>query len=240
MPGEEQPRNVGAMWVKTHTESNYVWFLDSDCIPVENALEAYDYAFTLAPFDRILIGPYGWMPKGKRELDYEIKDNYRQPLFDEYGPEVTFEDNLGVALANFSGNLVWPLDEFLRVGGFWNEIHHGRCEDGELGIRAAAMGVPMAIVRDAKACHLWHEGCNPASGAPSATSHKLKANERDVPMINNRHPYVQEQGLVVSDRDGKRFDQICPRCGEHINSVLYWNHKKDCRIEYQNHRKWDE
>jgi hypothetical protein len=153
--------------------------------------------------------------------DLDLHNDPRWEMFNMYTSDTTFQAHLGVALGNFSGNIVWPIKEFKRVGGYWNYLYTGRCEDGELGVRAAVMGVPMTLVRDARA---FHQGAMMAGhGDPEAT----KKNQRDVPLINERHPYIQEQGLVVADRDGKRFDYKC-ECGQQINSLEIWEHGKRC------------
>lgn len=220
-PGMIQPRNIGVRTLEVlgGAKCNYVWFLDSDCLTVPNTLAEYHYAFNEAPaIDRIFIGPYEWMG-GSRVVEPTLKNDMRWDMFDRYGRRTTFIGHLGVALGNFSGNLVWPINEFKRVGGFWNMLHHGRCEDGELGIRACAMNVPMCLVKDARAFHMQHE-VNTAS--------VVARNERDVPMINERHPYVEGEGLVVVDQDGKRFNYQCPYCGEEINTAEIWSHDSKC------------
>lgn len=136
-------------------------------------------------------------------------------MFQDYAPDHVAVGQLNFALANFSGNLVWPVDQFKRVGGYWNEINMGRCEDGELGLRAASMGVPMSVVPNARAWHLQH---------PVNMNWIQQANGRDVPMINERHPWVEDLGLIVADADGKRFDFNCPACDEIVNTLEIWNH----------------
>ncbi len=207
-PGREQPRNVGVKWL--WNVCNFVWFLDSDCVAEPQALEKYmEATHLITAYDRIMIGPYLPNP------DFDV----RQDMFNKYGPETVFQGHLGAALACFSGNLVWPLEEFKRVGGFWNELYAGRCEDGELGIRACAMGVPMSVVTEARAHHIPHFIDSDAV---------LEKNKRDVPMLNARHPYIEEQGIVMVDMDGTRFDQICQKCGEQFNTQLYWAHQEVC------------
>ncbi len=213
-PGFEQPRNVGVRSLPS--TCNHVWFLDSDCLPIPRCLEFYREAFEYTPaFDRILIGPYHWMPKGHRKIDTKIVNDPRMDLFKEFDYDSIFCFKLNIALACFSGNIVYPINEFKRVGGFWNELHMGRCEDGELGIRSSAMGVPMSVVPKAVAYHMGHD-------VNSAVVYKK--NKRDVPMINERHPYIQQEGLIVVDRDGKRFDVKCG-CGEQMNTLEIWSHK---------------
>lgn len=221
-PGMEQPRNVGFRRVREIApECNYVWFLDSDMIFQPDILGHYYEGLKDAPEDRILIGPYDWLHQGVVEIVERRDDprigipDYRWVSFDEHPPADVLRYDLGAALACFGGNLVWPVDEFERVGGFHPDLHHGRCEDGELGLRAASAGVPMSFVPNARAWHVWH---------PVDNVRAIRANERDVPLLNSWHPWVQQQGLIVAQKDGARFDFHCPQCGDVVNSLEYWPH----------------
>jgi hypothetical protein len=111
---------------------------------------------------------------------------------------------LNVGLACFSGNLIWPLLDFKRIGGFWNELHHGRCEDGELGLRAVAQGIPISYASLARGWHLDH---------PTDVAEKMRRNARDVPMLNERHPWVAGHDVFVVEEDG-RLPPLDPRHGE--------------------------
>lgn len=218
-PGLEQPRNVGLReMVERMPEITHAWFLDSDIIVTPEALAQYEIAFHIAGEPTIMVGPYDWLDGTVREPMPELRNDPRWVSFDEYDPTYISRERLNDGLACFGGNLVWPVNEFKRVGGFWNDIHHGRCEDGELGLRAVAEGVPISFVKKARGWHLAHE-----------VNHALaeERNARDVPMLNARHPWVEAGGLVVVERDGKRFDQRCP-CGELVNTGDYWNHAKGC------------
>lgn len=217
-PGKEQPRNVGVRYL--NKRCNYVWFLDSDCLVQPDTLENYKKAHeSQTAYQRVLIGPYDWMGPGERTINPVHHNDPRWEMFENTDERKVFIGNLGVALGCFSGNLVWPIPEFKRVGGFWKDLHMGRCEDGELGIRAAAMCVPMQLVKTARAYHMEH---------PIDHAAIQEKNTRDVPMINERHPYVEGQGLVVADYDGKRFDYICDECGEQINTIESWTHGEKC------------
>jgi len=180
-PGMEQPRNIGVRAVERLDDSiTHVWFVDSDIILDPNALLCYQEASGDAY--RILVGPYDWLPTGVRRPMPELRNDPRWISFDEHDPLKVLVDDLSAGLACFSGNLVWPIDEFTRIGGFWNELHHGRCEDGELGLRAIACGVPISFVRGARGWHLDH---------PVNFELTLQRNERDVPMLNEHHPWME-------------------------------------------------
>lgn len=139
-----------------------------------------------SPAHTILVGPYDWLPPGVREPMPHMRNDPdgvpppgRWERFDRHDPDTPVVNDLFSGLACFSGNLMWPIDEFERVGGFWNDLHHGRCEDGELGVRAVSMGVPITFVRDARGWHLHHE---------RNVDWILQTNARDVPMLDERHP----------------------------------------------------
>lgn len=220
VPGMEQPRNVGVRQVERHyPQADHVWFVDTDLLFEENCLEAYYAAHLEAAEDRILIGPYEWMPLGARAPQPELYNDPRWVSFTRYTPADVLRDDLGAGLACFSGNLVWPIADFKAVGGFWNEIHHGRCEDGELGLRATAMGIPISFVREARGWHMAHP-VNPQLAA--------ERNARDVPMLNARHPWVEGEGLAVVPKDGRRFDAKCPTCHEMVNTIEMWTHVETC------------
>lgn len=223
-PGEEQPRNIGVRLVRDleargDFSFSHVWFLDSDILIEPDCLEMYELAMQAEPIERILIGPYEWMPPGVREPMPDLKNDPRWVSFDVHEPFEMLRGDLSAGLACFSGNLIWPIGEFERVGGFWNELHHGRCEDGELGLRAVSMQVPISYVKGARGWHMYHD-FNPEV--------VQERNARDVPMLNERHPWVKGEGLFVEDADGKRFSMRCPSCGAEFPSSEIWAHKNDC------------
>lgn len=217
-PGMEQPRNIGVRFLKhLDPEITHAWFCDSDVILEPEASVAFDTCLRIDP-NRVLVGPYEWLPPHVREFAPDLKNDPRWPSFNQYGYPDTRVGDLSAGLACFSGNLIWPISEFERVGGFWNEIHHGRCEDGELGLRAVAMGVPIGFASDARGYHLDHD---------RNLDWIVQANTRDVPMLNARHPWVEGEGLFVVEKDGKRFDCKCeyPDCDWSGNTAEIWAHQ---------------
>lgn len=215
-PGQEQPRNAGVRALDPRCEA--VWFVDCDILLAPDALERMLEKWRIG---RVVIGPYDWLLPGQRTSDSGLHNDPRWAMFEEErwrDPEYESVGQLNVGLGCFSGNLLWDRKEFERVGGFWNELHHGRAEDGELGLRAVAHRIPIAIAPEARGWHLEH---------PVNVDLALERNERDVPMLNARHPWVQDEGLHIVEEDGLRFDQTCPRCGESVNSILYWQHVAD-------------
>jgi glycosyltransferase involved in cell wall biosynthesis len=207
-PGKEPPRNYGARFLEQlYPGIEWVWFLDSDVYLEPGSVDA-----VLEHLDkkRIICGYYNWLNKrgGQAEQDY------RMNMFEEFGPDDVLEYHLGAALANFSGNLVWPLDEFKRVGGFHPGLSAGRVDDGELGVRAATYGIGTSFLFENKGHHIYHD----VDGA-----RVRRINTAEVPLINQWHPYIQELGIVPRDLDGKRFNYIC-ECGEEVNTLEMWSH----------------
>jgi len=230
-PGMEQPRNIGVRKIQELNRHNgmlrqgypvtHAWFLDSDIIVSPSALASYEAAMEDLDVERVMVGPYDWLPEGVREQLPEIQNDIRWASFNSIPPTEALVNDLSAGLACLGGNLVWPIDQFARIGGFWSELHHGRCEDGELGLRAVACGTPISYVVGARGWHLHH---------PENMPLKLERNERDVPMLNERHPWVQGAGLFVVEEDGKRFNVQCP-CGWQGNTAEIWDHKGKCEEE---------
>lgn len=217
-PGQTQPRNIGVRLLRELvSECDHVWFIDSDVLVGPDCLSQFEAAWRSAD-PAILVGPYDWMPAGQREPMPELRNDPRWPSFDAWDGKPRRGD-LSAGLGCFSGNLVWPIDEFERVGGFWNELHHGRCEDGELGLRAVAMDVPIVLVPQARGWHMHHD---------VNTNLVFERNARDVPMLNARHPWVQGSGIFVADREGKRFEVTCPGCGANMSTAEWWAHAAAC------------
>jgi hypothetical protein len=228
-PGMDQPRNRGVRRIQEINTRNamlrqgypvtHVWFIDTDLIFDAGAFKALREALDADP-KRVLVGPYEWMPPGSREPLPDLHNDPRTQSFAEHPVEEVLVEDISAGLACFSGNLVWPIDEFVRIGGFWNELNHGRCEDGELGLRAVACGIGISFVAAARAWHISH---------PINYELTIARNERDVPMINERHPWVEGEGLFVVEEDGKRFNVRC-RCGWEGNTAEIWNHQAGCDL----------
>jgi hypothetical protein len=217
-PGQEQPRNVGVRALLAHDSSiTHAWFVDSDLLLDPGALTAYREAAETVGEDTVLIGPYEWMPPGVRQPMPELHNDPRSAMFNErdMGPYV---GDVGVALGCFGGNLVWPVREFMRLGGFHPMLSAGRVEDGDLGLRAASHRIPMALVPRARAYHMYHE-----------INHAWveETNRREVPLLHKWHGKAEEYvGLVPSAEDGARLDFVCS-CGLQMNTLLIWEHFRD-------------
>jgi hypothetical protein len=216
--GMIQPRNRGVEYLDP--EINQVWFLDSDLVWEEDPLEVFRDAWDHR--DRIMIGPYDWMAPGETKPwgRLELSDG-RWASFNEFNQREELVRDLGAGLACFGGNLLWPRRAFEEIGGFSPDLFHGRCEDGELGLRAVEAGIPMSLVQDARAWHVSH---------PKNMEWILAANRRDVPLLDAWHPWVHLQGVHPVEEDGCRFNFTCQICGVDLNTWYLWSHMEEHRV----------
>lgn len=238
-PGMEQPRNLGARYLaEENPEVTHVAFLDTDIVFKADWLEQYKLEIERGGEDGLYYGPYEFLPQGFPPFDEDFRADVRWPMFRDHEPGARYTEDLSKGLGAFSGNLVWNLDDFGRIGGFWEDIHHGRCEDGEHGARAVAMGIRIGQVPAARGWHLWH---------PVNMDWARAANTRDVPMLNERHPWLEgrcvcgkhqdehpregcegfRKAIFVVEEDGRRFNARC-RCGWEGNTALIWQHRSEC------------
>lgn len=213
--GTIQPKNAGAWKLdEIDSPSNAILFIDSDIILSPFAMKYYRQAWEHEP-DRILIGPYEWLPENVRVPVEYLHNDPRGTFFEDYDYEYTSVGEINFALANFGGNILYPRKEFKAIGGFWDELSAGRVEDGEMGLRCCAVGIPMAAVPKARGWHLDH---------PVNHQWKINTNAEEVPKLNARHPWVENEGIFVSDNDGKRFEWIDPKTGIAHNTNEIWNY----------------
>lgn len=221
-PGMEQPRNIGTrvasdLW----PDVTHVWFLDSDLVLAPDCFAQILSAYHAGPEQRIMVCPYPFLEAHEQPVDALLERDMRWEQFKVSPPDRIYLNDLSAGLACFSGNLVWNVEEFKRVGGYWANINHGRCEDGELGLRAVAMQVPISFCKEARGWHIWH---------PVNMDRAVEMNSRDVPLINERHPWVERGAVYVEDRDGKSFDVTCRNCGQGIPTILWWRHAAECGV----------
>lgn len=213
-PGHEQPRNVGFTRLRQLDPGvEYCWFLDSDLLVAGDALRSYA---DVARPDRILVGPYDWLPPGRGDRARSLRNDIRWPAFERYAPTDP-QHGVHAFLACLGGNIVWPVEVFSTLGGFSRHLYHGRCEDGELALRAHEHHVPVGFVRDARAWHLHH---------PVNLEDVYAKNRVDNPKLLDWHPWLADEGFVLVDEDGTRFDYVCPVCGEQMNCHYFWEHRE--------------
>ena len=242
-PGREQPRNVGVRELqRVAPECEWVWFLDSDVQPAPDCLAAFASALDANPARRVLIGPYDWLPDGVMSIQpdgpfFQWDDRRGSNGFADFEPDHVIKGDItaldpedgqtrgtvsflmGAGGAQYGGNLVWPLDAFTRIGGFHPELHHGRCEDGELGFRAIAHGIGVSFVRDARGYHLSHDRDMPKI---------LAMNAIDVPKLHQFHPWLIDYKRVPFGGVVK-YDFHCGVCGSTVDSTAWWEHACNAR-----------
>lgn len=162
------PRNKGAKLAKY----DYLLFLDSDVILNARALEYYAQDIKANP-DRVIIGPYDWLPpltvENKKQCKIEdypglipdkqaldcIGKDIRQPSFEKATtPDLTFKTVFD-GLACFGGNLLIPKKIFWKSGGYDENMRYG-VEDGDLGITLWEMGVDFSYDTRCIGYHQWH------------------------------------------------------------------------------------
>jgi hypothetical protein len=226
--GDEPARNVGVrVLARYRPDLTHVWFLDSDLIFEPDMFERLLEAYARGSDRRMLVAPYDWLPPDMRPRPGEwlpnhvhaVRNDPRWAMINANPPHVELLEDLAAALATFSGNLIWPIAEFQRVGGFWSEVERG--EDGELGLRAVSMRVPISFAGRARAWHQWH---------PVDLQKVYAINDRDIPKIDARHPWVKDAGIELGDRDGHCFEVACPACGERMVTNRWWQHAEDCGV----------
>jgi glycosyltransferase involved in cell wall biosynthesis len=210
-----QPKNAGAWYLdEIESRSNCILFLDSDIILGPETMLAYKEAWDYKN-NRIMIGPYDWLGEGVRKFTPEFHNEIRHSFFEDYDYTYTSVGEINFAMANFGGNIVYPRNDFRSIGGFWDDLSAGRVEDGEMGLRCASVGIPMCAVPKARAQHLEH---------PVNHQWKIDTNAIEVPMLDERHPWVHNHGVFVADNDGKRFEWIDPDTGIAHNTNEIWNY----------------
>lgn len=214
-PHLEQPRNTGFRALRSTTRMTHCWFLDSDMVFGHRLLGELQRAVAEFP-DCVVLGPYDWLPPGEALPDPELRNDPRWPAFERWdGVEKRYSPE--AALACFGGNVVWPVTQFEALGGYDAALHHGRCEDGDLGARAAGAGVPIVFRRDARAWHVHH---------PVDLDQVYERNARDVPVILQRLDWAAlRHGLRLVPEEGARLDWECPDCRRQMNCHLMWGHR---------------
>jgi glycosyltransferase involved in cell wall biosynthesis len=175
-------RNIGAF----NASGDRFVFVDSDVVLNEYALYHYVEAAKASP-DAIIVGRYFYLPPilfGEHtdilrrcltydELDKEVKRLGLSTMTDPY-PVIKFGIDLGGrpeqdytddpkavrqsdGLGGLSGNISYPKDLFLKLGGFEEMmVGHGG-EDAELGLHAGQFGTNWLFYKPITGYHIWHE-----------------------------------------------------------------------------------
>lgn len=132
-------------------------FLDVDCIPAPEMLNAYRMAAEKRP-DALLGGPVGYLPEGELEPE----------RFDSVAHFHPFRPRPGVGeLREGEHRLFWSLsfavsaDTWQRVGGFDERYEGYGAEDTDFAMRAERAGTPLVWVGGATAFHQHHPTSSP-------------------------------------------------------------------------------
>jgi len=155
-------RNAGAE-AALSAGADVLVFLDVDCLPSPDVIEAYSAAAAEPGWsDRLLCGPVAYLPPPPPTgYDLGIVDRLAEPHAARPAPEP------GEILAGQDPSLFWSLSfavtaqTWRRVGGF-AEVYEGYgAEDTDFALAARAAGVGLAWVGGARAFHQYHPTANP-------------------------------------------------------------------------------
>ncbi|SFP33906.1 glycosyltransferase family 2 protein [Sphingomonas rubra] len=142
------------------TAAEHLVFLDVDCIPLDGCLARL--VETLAAEDALLCA----------DVRYLGPDDARGPwtqtdLLAAGAPHPARDFPAAGHRREHDPGLFWSLAfavrarRFRALGGFDEAFTGYGGEDTDLGLRAAAAGVPLLFVGGAIACHQWHESEDP-------------------------------------------------------------------------------
>jgi GT2 family glycosyltransferase len=153
-------------------------FVDSDVVLNQDALYHYALAHEKQP-KAVIAGPYQWLPPLAIKDDnehflWEAKDmgdiignilvnnvDKSSPFGDDSRGVASFTDDptkvgKGAGMGALSGNISYPRDLFLQVGGFDERIVGHGGEDCDLGLTVDNYGVDWVFYGPVIGFHLWH------------------------------------------------------------------------------------
>ncbi len=139
--GPAKARNVGV----EHSSGRIIFFLDSDCIPAPNCIEAM-----VSPLNGTVIGcNCGYRVKNEdsiiaRYIDYEIAKRHQRIVDKSI-------DAFGAYAASFIKDI------FTKVGGFSTEYAAANAEDFDLGFNIRRMGYDLIFTGETFVYH-YHPG----------------------------------------------------------------------------------
>lgn len=169
------PRNLGVKMCS----GDLLWFLDSDVVLPNNAIEETVKAFDKGSRARVLIGSYHWLPaqtvtpddvenrfdelKGGKlpYLQIEKKgmlaqEDIRKVSFDKAGNSQQEFYSFTDGLACFGGYLLMTKQTFWAAGGYDESMLAG-VEDGDFGITLFEMGAKFSYLKEVCGYHIAHE-----------------------------------------------------------------------------------
>jgi GT2 family glycosyltransferase len=159
-----EARNVGAE-AALELGAELLIFLDVDCLPGEQLVDAYcDAARDPATSGSLLCGPVAYLPPPG-------SDGYDLDQLSEVAPhDGRPAPGPGERQTDGDPRLFWSLSFALtpavwrQVGGFDERFLGYGAEDTDFGFSAAAVGVPLTWVGGATAYHQWHPTQSPPVG----------------------------------------------------------------------------
>lgn len=174
-------RNIGAF----NANGSRLVFIDSDVALNEYGLVHYANAAVASP-DAVIVGRYFYLPKidfgdnksllwettSYEELSARLKSAGKPVTLEagdiiDYGkdlggrPEEDFTDDPSQTkksdgLGALSGNISYPMDLFLALGGFDEHIIGHGGEDADLGLTARSHSADWLFYRPIVGYHIWH------------------------------------------------------------------------------------
>ncbi len=157
-------RNAGAA-AALELGAELLIFLDVDCLPDEQLVDAYgDAARDPATSGSLLCGPVAYLPPPG-------SDGYDLDHLGDVAPHAGRPaPGMGERLTDGDPRLFWSLSFALtpevwqRIGGFDERFLGYGAEDTDFGFSAAEAGVPLTWVGGATAYHQWHPTQSPPVG----------------------------------------------------------------------------
>ena len=174
-----QARNIGINLAKDH-ESTYFLFLDSHVALNPLAMEYYN-EYSIRHPNTVIIGKYNWMPPmiiipediEKRFKDFTERKLPLDPKNEDLGlicedPRWTNtwikkerqapDENKGSqwGLGAWTGNVCYPKEAIMKIGGFLDILENHNGEDGCLGVAVERLGYWACFSDEVIGYHIWH------------------------------------------------------------------------------------
>lgn len=141
-------RNKGVRYLPRAV--THIWFLDSDVILSPGAVE---HALTkhLGPHPEVVVaGRYDWLRPDVRRAPFEGQ------FAADHRSKWDCDEIVRCSGAALTGNLIVPLDIFLKTGGFDPNLKGMRAEDCEFGYNLRSKGYMMVMCEHIVGYHLCH------------------------------------------------------------------------------------
>ncbi len=170
-------RNIGAF--NCDRGADRLYFVDSDVILTDTALQALDVAHKAQP-QAIIAGPYYFLPPHnwqvselaslrhanswdelREKVDLKLDETLTVQYGNDLGGRTAFANEpyavgKGGGLGALSGNISYPVTLFWQLGGFDEKITGHGGEDADLGLTADEHNADWLFYRPMFGWHLWH------------------------------------------------------------------------------------